>query len=183
MRFRAAFRVCQSRNRAPILLQPQASRSFSQLPLNTERFLFLTSLFIFYYYYHFDLTNTQRYRNFSSSWILWIFLGLLLELHLTLMAWFFVVVFPLEALPKLWEDCMEILVLHSSVCVRDWIMNFSIQLPFVWLLGKLSGGGKENRIHDVFIVYCCFCFGKFEIHLNYTEIVVKWRVWKSIRFR
>ena len=52
-------------------------------------------------------------------------------------------------------------------------MNFSIQLPFVWLLGKLSGGGKENRIHDVFIVYCCFCFGKFEIHLNYTEIVVK----------
>ncbi|KAK4578957.1 hypothetical protein RGQ29_028857 [Quercus rubra] len=37
MRFRAAFRVCESRNRAPLLLQPQASRSFSQLPLNPQR--------------------------------------------------------------------------------------------------------------------------------------------------
>ncbi|KAK7822392.1 uncharacterized protein CFP56_036552 [Quercus suber] len=37
MRFRAAFRVCESRNRAPLLLQPQASRSFSQLPLNSQR--------------------------------------------------------------------------------------------------------------------------------------------------
>ena len=47
MRFRAAFRVCESRNRAPLLLQPQASRSFSQLPLNPQRFVsLLYSLFM-----------------------------------------------------------------------------------------------------------------------------------------
>ena len=47
MRFRAAFRVCKSRNRAPLLLQPQASRSFSQLPLNPQRFVsLLYSLFM-----------------------------------------------------------------------------------------------------------------------------------------
>ena len=50
MRFRAAFRVCESRNRAPLLLQPQASRSFSQLPLfkpPTVRVASLFSVYIF----------------------------------------------------------------------------------------------------------------------------------------
>ena len=88
MRFRAAFRVCESRNRAPLLLQPQASRSFSQLPLFKPPTVRVASLFSVYVF-------------------------------------------------------------------------FLVNYHFVWLLGKLSRGGKENRIHDMCLVFFFLGGGEF----------------------